>query len=128
MLRIMTRLESLARQEPPDEMRAKVVRVREIGRLRQRFRELRGGVTMAWVMRLSRGPVEQQLNWRDAGWEATAHHCPWRWHLLEETGEPSIRRCPGCHRSVWFCWSRSAANQHLLAGRSVVKAPVLVAE
>jgi uncharacterized protein (TIGR02996 family) len=114
-LRVSVRLEALSGQEPPQEMKAKMRRVREAARLRQRLRELREVVPLAWALRLSRGWIEQCniVGWGD---------CPRRWEKLRETDEPTVRHCGHCSRNVWYCLSTGEVAQAIRSGHPIVKA------
>jgi uncharacterized protein (TIGR02996 family) len=108
LLRVAVRLEELLEQYPPPEKaRPKLQRVREIARLKARFRELRPVVPYDWLLRFQRGWISQC--------NLVGHpvKCPRRWELLRETADPAVRRCGHCARAVWFCWSVSEAEQAL---------------
>jgi uncharacterized protein (TIGR02996 family) len=115
-LRVLLRLEALSEKEAPPGMKAKLAWVREIAMLRQRLRELRERVPLAWALRLTRGWIEH-CNMVGFGVK-----CPRRWELMPETDEPEVRRCGHCSRDVWFCWSASDVHEALCSGHPVVKA------
>jgi uncharacterized protein (TIGR02996 family) len=119
-LRISLRLEALFKEDPPEEMRAKVRRVREIAKLQKRLRELREIVPLDWALKLFRGSIECCGYELDDGTD-----CPGRWEALPETDDPTVRRCSSCIRTVWFCWSTAEVRQALSSGHPVVKAMVL---
>src|SRR5262249_25749649 len=118
-LRVSVRLEALSGQDPPQEMKAKLRRVRAIAGLRQRLRELREVVSLAWALQLSRGWIEPC---NLVGWGA---NCPRRWEQLRETDEPTVRRCGHCSRHVWYCWSVAEVAQAIRSGHPIVKALVM---
>jgi uncharacterized protein (TIGR02996 family) len=117
LLRVAVRLEKLLEHyPPPEEARPKLQRVREIARLKARFRELRPLVPYDWLLRFQRGWISQ-CNLVGHGVK-----CPRRWELLRETADPAVRRCAHCSRAVWFCWSASESEQALRAGHPYVLA------
>jgi uncharacterized protein (TIGR02996 family) len=117
LLRVAVRLEELLEQyPPPEEPRRKLQRVREIARLKARFRELRQVVPSYWLLRLQRGWISQ-CNLVGHGVK-----CPRRWEFLQETDEPAVRRCGHCRRMVWFCWSVPETEDALRAGHPYVLA------
>jgi uncharacterized protein (TIGR02996 family) len=116
--RVAVRLEELLEQYPPaeEDSRSKLQRVREIARLKARFRELRKMIPLDWLLRFQRGWIEH------CNLVGHGVRCPRRWELLQETAEPTVRRCGHCTRSVWFCWSVSETERALRTGQPVVQA------
>ncbi len=115
-LRVAVRLEELLEQYTSDEPRAKLQRVREIGRLQARFRELRQVIPLDWLLRFRRGWIEH------CNLVGRGVRCPRRWELLQETADPAVRRCGHCTRSVRFCWSVPETERALRTGHLVVQA------
>lgn len=117
LLRISTELEGLESLAPPTDMPGRLARVRRIGRLTQRWRELIRPEYRAWLAGLHRGSL------RCGG--VPDGECPGRWDLLPpEEGRPFARYCRTCSRWVGLCWSRQEAEQILGSNRVVALAVV----
>ncbi|MCI0458429.1 MAG: TIGR02996 domain-containing protein [Gemmataceae bacterium] len=115
-LRIAVRLEDLEERGAPPEMRGKLQWVREIARLRQRLRALREVIPLGWALRMTRGWI------KECNLVGSGANCPRRWELLQETDDPTVRRCGHCLRNVWYCWSASDVGQAIGSGHPVVLA------
>src|SRR5262249_10513083 len=90
VLRILLPLQALTEKEAPSEKKARLASVRELGALRQRFRELRPLIPLDWALRLTRGWISQ-CNMVGFGVK-----CPRHWELMPETDDPEVRRCGHC--------------------------------
>jgi uncharacterized protein (TIGR02996 family) len=114
-LRVTIELEALERTEPPPDMRSRLARVRRIGQLRHRWRELLPLVDRNWFALLHRGEL------RCGGVPDGA--CPRRWDRLpRESRKPCTRYCGVCGRWVRLCWSTKDVER-AIRSRGVV-APV----
>jgi uncharacterized protein (TIGR02996 family) len=120
ILRIMTELEVLERTEPPSVMRERLARVRRIGSLRRRWKELLPGIDREWVAFIYRGPIP-------CGGRADGEaRSPCRWNrLAAETDRPFSRYCSRCLRWVRLCWTRREVETAWRSGRVAVSVVVL---
>ena len=117
LLRITTELEVLEAFAPPPDMPGRLARVRRVGRLARRWRELIRPEHRTWLAGLHRGPL------RCVG--VPDGECPGRWDSLPpEEGRPFVRYCRTCNRWVRLCWSRQEAEQVLGSNRVVALAVV----
>jgi uncharacterized protein (TIGR02996 family) len=118
LLRVATELEGLESRPPPSDMRGRLARVRRIGRLLRRWRELVRPEHRPWLARLHRGQL------RCGG--IPDGECPTRWDRLPpEEDRPFSRYCRACGRWVRLCWSRQEAEQAVRVNRVVALAVVL---
>src|SRR5262249_22506814 len=100
---------------PPD-MRGRLARVRRIGRLTRRWRELIRPEHQPWLASLHRGPLQCSL---------VDGECPGRWDRLPvEQGRPFARYCGTCQRWVRLCWWSREAEQVRWSDRVVAMAVV----
>jgi uncharacterized protein (TIGR02996 family) len=117
LLRITTELEALEAAAAPPDMRGRLARVRRIGQLTRRWRELARPEHRAWLASLHRGPL------RCGG--VPDGECPGRWDRLPpEEGRPFARYCRACTRWVRLCWSWREAVRGEGSGRVVALAVV----
>jgi uncharacterized protein (TIGR02996 family) len=116
-LRVAVNLEALGRVEAPPDVRGRLARVRRIGQLRRRWRELLPRVDRAWFALLHRGRL------RCGG--VPDGQCPGRWDRLPpEQGKPFARYCGTCTRWARLCWTVREVEQMVRSNR--VAAPVAV--
>jgi hypothetical protein len=117
LLRIATQLELIEGIAPPPDMLVRLARVRQIGRLSRRWRELIRSGHRPWLAALHRGPL------RCGG--LVDRECPGRWDRLPpEDGRPFARFCRTCNRWVRLCWSRQEVEQVQGTGRVIALAVV----
>src|SRR5262245_13561869 len=117
LLRIATELEALEAADPPTDIRGRLARVRRIGQLTRRWRELIRPEHRAWLAVVHRGPLH-------CGGVPDAE-CPGSWERLPpEEGRPFARYCRACTHWVRLCWSRQEAEQVLWSNRVVALAVV----
>ncbi|HTU22027.1 MAG TPA: TIGR02996 domain-containing protein [Gemmataceae bacterium] len=118
LLRVATVLEALEASEPPTDMKGRLSRVRQIGRLTRRWRELIRPEHWFWLASLHRGPLL-------CGGLADGE-CPGRWDRLPpEPGQPFVRYCGTCTRWVRLCWTSQEAERVRRSGRVVALAVVV---
>jgi uncharacterized protein (TIGR02996 family) len=117
LLRIATQLEAIESLVPPTDMRGRLARVRQIGRLSRRWRDLIRPEHRAWLATLHRGPL------RCGG--VPDGECPGRWDRLPpEDGRPFARFCRTCNRWVRLCWSQQEVERVQGTGRVIALAVV----
>jgi uncharacterized protein (TIGR02996 family) len=117
LLRIATELEALEATAPQD-MRGRMARVRRIGQLTRRWREVIRPEHRPWLASLHRGRL-QCVGVPDGT-------CPGSWDRLPvEQDRPFARYCSTCTRWVRLCWSGREATQvrrsHRVVSLAVVR-------
>jgi uncharacterized protein (TIGR02996 family) len=118
LLRIATELEAIEAIDSPVDMRGRLARVRRIGRLTRRWRELIRPEHRFWLALLQRSPL------RCAG--VPDGECPGSWDRLPpDPDRPFNRYCRTCTRWVRLCWSHQEADQVFSSNGMVAFAVVL---
>jgi uncharacterized protein (TIGR02996 family) len=103
-LRLENALAGIARTDPAWEQ------------VMSRLREVRAGVDARWRAALSRVPIELcPLTFK--------FRCPKQWERLRALGNPAVRFCYDCHKSVYYCHTIEEARQHARSGHCIAVDP-----
>jgi uncharacterized protein (TIGR02996 family) len=104
LLRITTQIEMIERSEWPHDIPGRLARVRQVGHLVSRWRQLIKSEYLPWLAALHRGSMLRCVGVPDG-------ECPGEWgRLPPEKDQPFTRRCSTCHRLVQLCWSSQEAE------------------
>jgi uncharacterized protein (TIGR02996 family) len=98
------RLEAELRTLPADSLRARLKRAR--------LRQLRSRCDPAWLAQMDRTRIENCNR-------LTLLVCPQQWEKLRPTGEPDVRFCETCRKTVHYCPSIGEARRHASQGHCV---------
>lgn len=126
-LRIATQLDREEQKAWPADSRARLRRVRELGGLRSRLRDLQQRIDPEWIIRFHRGSIQHCNMIFDGAlfFPDDDKHCPGCWHHLKESDRPKTRRCDACSREVRFCWTMEEVHEALMERKAITTAMIL---